>query len=183
MRMSILGLVFIVSVCPAIVAKGEEAPSRKIDIYIETSYVIPSNEAFRANYDRTLFSGSSKTIPLSLGLGGQYYFNNTSAFYFELKRFGNRLSTSDKIDLAVLPIGLGYRFYFFESTDYRTSLNFGPAFYWVTTSVSYTTSYTSGITLVTTQEEKSETKSYFGIGLNCRVALEQKIISRRNNLF
>jgi hypothetical protein len=133
-------------------------------------------ETFRSNNDRTLFIAPVKAVPLSLGLGGQYYLTDVSSVYFELKRFGNQLSTSDKVTLTVMPAIVGYRYYFFEDDYRRASIGGGVGLYWARVSVTYIRFDLNGF-----HGGVADSKNYFGFGANVGLAYEC-LLSKRTSL-
>jgi hypothetical protein len=159
--------------CLHVSARCEELPYRGVDLYFETAYVIPTREALRTNYDRTLFVGSTRAVPLSIGLGGQYFISTTSAIYFDVRWSRNELRTvSDKVSIAVTPVGVGYRFYFIDGLVLRASASAGPCLYWVATSTSYTSRYVKRVTLELVTEERAIDKSHLGFGVNLGSSIE-----------
>lgn len=78
--------------------------------YVESGYFIPSKESFRGNYDQALFIGTAH-IPLSFGIGIQYFVARSSCLYLDLRIVKNLLASDEDISLIITPIVFGLYYY------------------------------------------------------------------------
>jgi len=79
-------------------------------LYVESGYFIPSKESFRGNYDQALFIGTAD-IPLSFGIGIQYFVSRSSCLYLDLRIIKNLLASNEDISLTITPIVFGLYYY------------------------------------------------------------------------
>jgi len=134
-------------------------------VYIETGYILPTKGSFRKNYDRVLFVGSVKSVPLTIGLGAEFPLLDDVRGYCEFWRASHELSSSDQFTLSVIPGILGCRYYvprdmidLGEGNHVFVNLGFGV--YWARFSATYYLVSAAG----TTYGIADDVKNYFGYG-------------------
>ena len=149
----------------------------KIGLNIKTGYYIPSKESFRKNYEQYLVFGNSK-IPLSLGIGIDYFLSDKFAVSAEFSRIQNKINSNPDISLSLMPVQVGLKYYFNNKFIRFSSLNpyLGAAigYYWARFSIKKLPWSIEDGTMV---GELEESINYFGFGVNLKGGFNFKLTS------
>ena len=89
----------------------------KIGFYVKTSFIIPSKESFRQNYNQYFILGNSK-LPLSVGAGIEYEVSPRYYVIAGVERQVFKLESNDKISLSEIPISFNMKYYFSSTFIY-----------------------------------------------------------------
>ncbi len=87
--------------------------SSKFKLGFELGKFIPQNENFRENYDQEFL----KTPISNVGFLGCYSNKPRIDYYFELQLIQNNFEWDENINLFMIPMNFGLKYYFYYETD------------------------------------------------------------------
>ena len=155
-----------------VLSQSQEGYTKKYAFYVETGYFIPSKESFRTNYDQGLFLGTVN-IPVSLGIGMQYFISRSKCLYFDFRRVKNLLVSSEDVSITIMPMVVGLYYYPLEENhapnDFKPYCGIGLGLCWTQFSTEY---YITDEASPERLGTKEESQHYFGPNLKLTLGMD-----------